>query len=709
MLHVDDDPEFADLTGAFLERENGRFTVETSTSADGGLERIDTGRYDCIVSDYNMPGTDGLEFLQAVRDEYPDLPFVLFTGKGSEAVASGAIAAGVTDYLQKESGTEQYTLLANRIENAVRARREAKRASRTDELMRLTEFVGGTGGFELDVDTGDVTMTDGARRILNVPEQANPDFEDGLQYYHPDDREELRQTITRALQTGEQTSGTFRYQHPDGEAQLLDMTYTPVSADGDATVVRGAINDVTERREAEAAVDWHQAVIEHVPAGVYVLDAGYELRFADYRVDGLEGLSEQNWADRQLSYLAETDILSPGELERVREAVDRLVAGETDEVTVEVEPGRPASTDVAELGLRPLDAGTDEDLVLVTTRDVTEHKRREREILELKRQYETLVENLPNGAVFLFDTDCRYVRARGTELEAVGIPPDEIEGSTPHDLFPEETADELARYVTDALDGSGHTFTQTLGDETYRNRVVPVKTGADEITHAMALTQNVTDQTEHRAKLERQNRRLEEFTSIVSHDLRNPLTVAEGSLELAQETGESSHLSRAADAVGRSQTLVDDLLTLAREGEAVAEVGPVVLADVAEQSWRTAETPGATLDVDATQTIRADRSRLQQLFENLYRNAAEHSSGEVTVSVGATDGGFYVADTGPGIPESDREEVFEAGHSTVEEGTGFGLRIVEQIADAHGWAVGVTESERGGARFEFTGVGFADR
>jgi signal transduction histidine kinase len=81
----------------------------------------------------------------------------------------------------------------------------------------------------------------------------------------------------------------------------------------------------------------------------------------------------------------------------------------------------------------------------------------------------------------------------------------------------------------------------------------------------------------------------------------------------------------------------------------------------------------------------------------------------VTVSVGTTDDGFYVADTGPGVPESAREWIFEAGHSTAEAGTGFGLRTVEQIADAHGWEVGVTESERGGARFEFTGVEFADR
>ena len=119
ILHVDDDPSIVNLTGTFLEREDDRFTIETATSADEGLERIHDRPPDCVVSDYNMPGTDGIEFLRALRKEHPNLPFILFTGKGSEEVAGDALRAGATDYIQKQSGSEQYELLANRIENAV--------------------------------------------------------------------------------------------------------------------------------------------------------------------------------------------------------------------------------------------------------------------------------------------------------------------------------------------------------------------------------------------------------------------------------------------------------------------------------------------------------------------------------------------------------------------------------------------------------------
>jgi len=142
ILYVDDEVEFADMTAAFLERENDRFVVETAPSADDGLNRLADTTFDCIVSDYDMPTHDGINFLETVRNEYPDLPFILFTGKGSEEIASEAISAGVTDYFQKKFAPDQYAILANRIINAVSAERMNAKATRArQQLEQILETV----------------------------------------------------------------------------------------------------------------------------------------------------------------------------------------------------------------------------------------------------------------------------------------------------------------------------------------------------------------------------------------------------------------------------------------------------------------------------------------------------------------------------------------------------------------------------------------
>mgnify|MGYP002761897602 FL=1 len=149
--------------------------------------------------------------------------------------------------------------------------------------------------------------------------------------------------------------------------------------------------------------------------------------------------------------------------------------------------------------------------------------------------------------------------------------------------------------------------------------------------------------------------------------------------------------------------IITDTLTLARKGRIVDETEPVSIRRAAEESWQNTETEGADLDV-VDVTVHADPHRLQSVLENLFRNPLEHA-GDVSVRVGAAgDTGFYVEDDGPGIAETDRESIFEAGYSTTDESSGFGLTIVQDIAAAHGWEVAVTDAERGGARFEFTGV-----
>jgi signal transduction histidine kinase len=160
----------------------------------------------------------------------------------------------------------------------------------------------------------------------------------------------------------------------------------------------------------------------------------------------------------------------------------------------------------------------------------------------------------------------------------------------------------------------------------------------------------------------------------------------------------------------RMETIIGDALMLTR-GRDVEDTEPVTLTETARDAWSHVDTGDSTLDVTGNvegAVVAAGRSLLMQLLENLFRNAVEHAGETVTVTVetvGDGDGrGFAVADDGPGIPEEEREHVFDVGHTTDGGGTGMGLAIVELIAEAHGWDVTVGESDTGGARFAVTGV-----
>ncbi len=223
----------------------------------------------------------------------------------------------------------------------------------------------------------------------------------------------------------------------------------------------------------------------------------------------------------------------------------------------------------------------------------------------------------------------------------------------------------------------------------------------------------------HEQELKRQIDRLEEFTGVVSHDLRNPLNIAQGRIEIVKDECSSDSIGAIARALDRMEAIIEDTLTLARQGQTVdtEEIELVKIESVVDHCEEIVDIGDSEIRLVDSFSPQADRNRLYQLFENLIRNAVEHSETTVTIRIGKlnemftttraqTDGtfGFYVEDDGPGVPEAKRQDVFEPGESTNPEGTGFGLPIVKRIAEAHSWEVSLTDSFDGGARFEFKNV-----
>ncbi|WP_436934914.1 two-component system sensor histidine kinase NtrB [Halovenus marina] len=347
---------------------------------------------------------------------------------------------------------------------------------------------------------------------------------------------------------------------------------------------------------------------------------------------------------------------------------------------------------------------------LLQRRELSLELKREQEFTE--ERFQTLFESTPDPIVVVTDdgiiTEVNDAFARLFDIDRSAVLGTHV---TDIDVTAVESVERLLLRVTDAAstDSTETENTVTIksseGDTYVTELNVDVVEELGDATERIGIFRDVTGREEYQRQLERQIEQLERFASVISHDLRDPLNTAQAKVRLAQRDCDSEKLDELLEVHGRMETLIEDVLMLAKQGKVAGETEPVDLNEAVDLAWATVGAPDtATLQTADPPLVKADDERLRALLENLFRNAVMHGGPEVTLSVGplTEHRGFYVADDGPGIPEEERADVFEYGHTTAAEGTGLGLSIVQSIAEAHGWAVSVTESDTGGARFEVT-------
>ncbi|WP_435099253.1 PAS domain S-box protein [Halorubrum sp. N11] len=1097
ILHVDDDSTFTNLTSEMLSKQVAQFTVETVMSPSEGLERLDTTDFDCIVSDYQMPRQDGIEFLEAVRGDYPNLPFILYTGKGSEAVASDAIAAGVTDYLQKESGTSHYAVLANKVRNAVESYRQRERAQashdrlrqiidmlpqlvfakdevgkfllaneatadaygttvselegstdadftdrkkeveqfraadraviesgepthipeeqlttadgntrvlettkipydpvetdgkavlgvstditerkereaelerqsaameaamdgisilneeleytymnqahadvfdydadellgsswrrlygddetvrieqevfpvlesegewrgetvgkrrdgtevcqevalslledgnvictnqditghkkreqeleqtntvlrtivenlpvgvlvedsnrdvlmandllgetlgvpatgdqligrdcaaaaeelkelfadpqqfiddvtnrierrepvrneeltlanghvverdyvpytlptgdahlwlyrdvterkqreqelkRSRQFLRDTQEVAHVGGWEFDLQSETLRWSDEVYRIHGLKSDADVTIEDAVKFYHPDDRETVRDAFDRLTTGGEPYNLELRIVTADGGTRWISTLGEPVFDDDTVVAVQGTFQDITERKAREEELrmvrDQFERFAGNVQDAFFLLPVDYsETLYVNPAVKRIYGITPEEAYDDPMAWLRH---VHPDDKHELLEQVEAQQS-ESPEWPIKQEfrvdhPDRGMRWVRASLDVLDDETGSPSRLTGITT-DVTEQIEREQQLAaqteELEQlatkyasQYRTLFEESPVMTVLTRSEDGRPVieDCNGQFVETLGYDVDAVIGCELTEFYTPESADKLrsggySQSLAGEFTNENRDLVAADGEVTETVlRSVPRRTVDGDTVGTVAMYIDISE----RESVKRANEQLEEFASVVSHDLRNPLNVATGRLELLSDECDSEHLKGLRKALRRMETLIGDLLTLAREGKAVTDTQAVNLAALTNGCWETVETSQAILVNNINRDIQADRSRLKQVFENLFRNAVEHGQTDVTVTVGELANGFYIEDDGQGITPDERDDVFEAGYSQSTDGTGFGLSIVEQIITAHDWQIHVTDGSDGGARFEITDV-----
>jgi len=305
-------------------------------------------------------------------------------------------------------------------------------------------------------------------------------------------------------------------------------------------------------------------------------------------------------------------------------------------------------------------------------------------------------------AVVVVDTNDRVVERNQRARELFEATDREVVGTQADRMFADSLGiDDIYEEVT--VSRASETREFESGGRYFRLQSSPLVDRRDEVVGYALLLVDLTDQRRREEQLERRNDQLDRFVGVVSHDLRNPLQVASGRLDLAQETGDPEHFDAVERSHDRMERLIEDLLELARQDDDGLEAERIAVESVAKSAWKHVDTADARLVVDADGlTVDADPDRLSQLFENLFRNVVEHGGDSVTVTVRERpDGsGFVVEDDGPGFGDADVDSVFEDGYTTQRDGTGFGLSIVAEVADQHGWSVEASDPAGAGARID---------
>ncbi|SDJ36049.1 PAS domain S-box-containing protein [Halovenus aranensis] len=322
--------------------------------------------------------------------------------------------------------------------------------------------------------------------------------------------------------------------------------------------------------------------------------------------------------------------------------------------------------------------------------------------------FRSLVEN-GSDAIISIDENSTILYANRSVKRVFGYEPEELVGEKLTVLMPDRFQNEHFSAVEAYLETGERSLDWNnieLPAQHSDGHEVPLSITFEEHSYEgerifSGIMRDITERVEYEQSLQRQNERLEEFASIVSHDLRNPLQTARATLAVAK-AGDEAALEELDTIFDRMDELIEDVLSLAKQGQTVGETEPVELESAVQEAWSIAGTDEASLQTeDRLPTVSTDPERLKTLFENLIRNAIEHAGPAVTIRVGGLgETGFYLEDDGPGFEDADPERLFEHGYSTDTTNTGLGLSIVDDIVHAHSWTIEATTGAAGGARFE---------
>lgn len=602
-------------------------------------------------------------------------------------------------------------ILAQWIGMELERQQRKREMERTSEFLRETQEVARIGGWEFDLQSETLRWSDEVYRIHGVAPNVDPTADDAIEFYHPEDRDSMREVFDRLITDGEPYDLELRIVTTDDDVRWVRTRGEPRYEDDDIVAVQGTFQDVTERKEYQRDLEHSQQIIENATDIATIIDTDGLITYVSPAVENVLG-----YAPYELIGTDGFEYQSAETTEAVAAAIEHVLDNPAETKTVQTRFRRAdGSWCWVESTLRNRLADPAIDGILVSSRDITERKEREQELKRHERLLDTLFEFIPVH-LFVKDDQVRHLWVSAALVDDpeqyLGKRDVDVADGASDDFSAEATGDDRRVVNDEERIIDKEEYNEEL-DKWFLTSKVPWYDEDGSVAGLLGYSVEITDRKDYQRELEQQNERLDEFANVISHDLRNPLTVAQARAGILQkESGDEfrEYLDTLVNALERMERIIEDTLTLARQGDTVGAMTAIPVVDLVGKCWAGVETAEATLEIDDDSTVRGDRNRLRHVFENLIRNAVEHGGEDVTVRVGrAGEECLYIEDDGPGIPADDRDGVFEPGHTSATGGTGFGLTIIKRIAEAHGWNVTITDGSDGGARFEFANVELLDQ
>lgn len=755
VLYVYDEMETAGQIESSPIHNKDEFIVSTATSASEGLDRLANEEYACVVSGYSLPGMNGIQFLKRIREKYPDLPFILYTGKGSEQVASDAIRAGATDYVRQRSGTDHTTLVTNRLQNAVARYRSQQRA---EDHQRITDVIRNLNGALVrsdtvaeieqnvcsilnnadpylatciaEVNTGTMEIeprtwagdTDGYFEILDmcVAEGAPGRQAPGGRAYH--DREiAISQDISEdpqyeqwrddATDRGFQSLGVVPLEYDETLYGLLamfaDRRYAFDETEQELLTELGDdIAHAIQARKAESSLQIRSRAMDEAPVGITITDPDKPDNPMVYVNQGFTAVTGYTKAEavgknhRILQGAATAD--EP--VAAMRKAIDNEKP-----VTVELRNYRKNGESFwNRVSIAPV---YDDDGGLMNfvgfQQDITDRKESEQELRRNERRFEAML-NDPNILVVVVDINGTVLDVNETAMEYIDVSLRDVKGLDVWESpwFSEEHQSLIKTTVKKAADGEYVTYEADLtypnGDPYNLNGMVrPVTDEYGEIVSIIISARDVTE-------LKERTRHLHVVDNFLRHNIRNNLNVIRGRATDLHEELDGDFEASAEAIVNQA----NDLCDTSEKSRAVVSVligdkKPItveiqsLIEKVATRLSK--EWPDTTIEVTETTSCTVTAiSSLESALEELFTNAIIHNDSEnthvgVTLTVNDDTAILTIRDNGPGLVRFDTN-VLESGNAIedISHGSGLGLWLVYWTIKRSDGTIQVDESATGG-------------